>query len=70
MGSVKAWCSGMWAERRGKRYCLREERRVGSRMCGASSDYWTNGGYIDVLFTCGECGFGSLGSWFYSREWI
>ena len=29
-----------------------------------------NGGYVDVLFTCGECGFGSLGSWSYSIEWV
>ena len=43
---------------------------MGSGMCGASSDYWANGSYIDVLFTGGECGFGSLGSWLYSREWI
>ena len=70
MGSVNVWYSGMSAERRGKRTCLREERRVGSGMCGASSDYWANGSYIDVLFTGGECGFGSLGSWLYSREWI
>ena len=26
--------------------------------------------YVDVLFTCGECGFNSLGSWPYSREWV
>ena len=26
--------------------------------------------YVDVLFTCGECGFSSLGSWPYSREWV
>ena len=24
--------------------------------------------YVDVLFTCGECGFNSLGSWSYSKE--
>ena len=24
--------------------------------------------YVDVLFTCGECGFNSLGGWFYSKE--
>ena len=38
--------------------------------CGAPSDYWANDGYVDVLFTCGECDFGFLGSWFYSREWV
>ena len=26
--------------------------------------------YIDDLFTCGECGFNSLGSWSYSKEWV
>ena len=25
---------------------------------------------FDVLFTCGECGLGSLGSWSYSKEWV
>ena len=36
--------------------------------CGASSDDWANGDYVDVLFMCGECGFGSLGSWSYLRN--
>ena len=26
--------------------------------------------YVNVLFTCGECGFNSLGSCFYSKEWM
>ena len=26
--------------------------------------------YIDVLFTCGECGFNFLGSQSYSKEWV
>ena len=26
--------------------------------------------YLDVSFTCGECGFNCLGSWSYSREWV
>ena len=26
--------------------------------------------YVDVLFTCGECGFDSLGNWSYSTEWV
>ena len=26
--------------------------------------------YVDVLFPCGECGFNSLGSWSYSKEWV
>ena len=38
--------------------------------CGASSDDWANGDYVDVLFMCGECGFGSLGSWSYSKKWV
>ena len=47
----------------------RGEWAVWFSVCGAPSDDWANGGYIDVLFTCGECGFGSLGSWYYSKEW-
>ena len=26
--------------------------------------------YVDVLLTCGECSFNSLGSWSYSKEWV
>ena len=26
--------------------------------------------YVDVLFTCCECDFNSLGSWFYSKELV
>ena len=37
-------------------------------VCGAPSGDWVNGGYIDVLFTCSECGFSSFGSWTYSEE--
>ena len=37
-------------------------------VCGAPSGDWANGGYIDVLFTCSECGFSSFGSWTYSEE--
>ena len=29
-----------------------------------------NGGYVDVLFTYGECGFHSLDSWSYFKEWV
>ena len=39
-------------------------------VCRAPLDDWANGGYIDVLFTCGECGFSSLGSWSYFKEWM
>ena len=35
---------------------------------GAPSGDWAKGGYIDVLFTCSECGFSSFGSWTYSEE--
>ena len=30
---------------------------------GAPLNDWANGGNVDVLFTCGECGFSSFGSW-------
>ena len=33
-----------------------------SRACGSPSDDWSNSGYGDALFRCGECGFGSWGS--------
>ena len=26
--------------------------------------------YVNILFTCGECGFNSLGSWCLSKEWV
>ena len=39
-------------------------------MYGAPLDHWTNGVYVDVLFTYGECGFCSLKSCFYSKEWV
>ena len=39
-------------------------------MHGAPLDHRANGGYVDVLFTCGESGFYSMGSWSYSKEWI
>ena len=35
---------------------------------GAPSDDCANGGYADVLLTCGECGLDSLGSWSFSIE--
>ena len=37
-------------------------------VCGAPLDDWVNGGYVDVLFTCDEYGFHSLGSWSCSEE--
>ena len=39
----------------------RGEGAVWFGVCGAPSNDWANGGYVDVLFTCGERGFGSLG---------
>ena len=46
------------------------EWEVWFSACGAPSYDWANGGYVDVLFSCGECGFGSLRSRFYSKEWV
>ena len=37
-------------------------------VCGAPLNDWANGGYVDVLFTCGECGYSSFESWFCSEE--
>ena len=37
-------------------------------VCGVPMDDWTNGGYVDVLFTCGECRFSSFGSWSCSEK--
>ena len=38
--------------------------------CAWSADHWANGGYVDVLFMYGECGFCSLGSCSCSKEWV
>ena len=48
----------------------RGEGAVCLSACGVPSNDWTNGGYVDVLFTCGECGLGSMGSCSYSKEWV
>ena len=37
-------------------------------VCGVLLDYWAMLVYVDVLFTCGECSYNSLGSWPYSKE--
>ena len=37
-------------------------------VCGVLLDDWSILVYVDVLFTCGECSFNSLGSWPYSIE--
>ena len=41
-------------------------------VCGVLLDDWAMLVYVDVLFTCGECSFNSLGSWSYSKKkmWI
>ena len=39
-------------------------------VCGAPLDDWANSGSADIFFTCGEYGFGSMGSSFHSREWV
>ena len=35
---------------------------------GSSFDDWTNGDYVDVLFTSGKYDFSSFGSWSCSEE--
>ena len=37
-------------------------------VCGALLGDWVMLVYDDVLFTCGECSFKSLGSWSYFKE--
>ena len=39
------------------------EGAVWFSVCGVPLDDWANGGYVDVLFTCGECHLSSFGSW-------
>ena len=46
----------------------RGEKRQCDLVCGALLDDWALLVYVDVLFTCGECSFNSLGSWSYSKE--
>ena len=46
----------------------RGESTVWFSVSGALLNDWANGGYVDVLFTCGECSFSSLESWFCSEE--
>ena len=41
----------------------RGEGAVRFSLCGVPLDDWANGGYVDVLFTCGECSFSSFRSW-------
>ena len=46
------------------------EKRQCDLMCGVLLDDWAMLVYVDILFTCGECSFNSLGSWSYSKEWM
>ena len=39
-------------------------------MSGGPLDDRGNGGSVDAFFTYGEDGFSSMGSGYYSREWI
>ena len=39
-------------------------------MYGVLLEDWAMLVYVDVLFTCDECTFNSLGSWSYSKEWV
>ena len=52
----------------------RGEKEQCDLVCGApllkALDDWANAGLFDVLFSCGECGFNSLGRWSYSKEWM
>ena len=48
----------------------RGEGAVWFSVCGAPLDDWANGGYVNVLFTCGECGFSSFVSWSFSEEYV
>ena len=50
----------------------RWEKRQCDLMCGVLLDDSAMLVYVDVLFTCGECSFSSLGSWSDSKElvWI
>ena len=47
----------------------RREGAVWLSAHGPSLDHWVNGDYV-VLLTYGKCGLSSLGSWFYSIEWV
>ena len=51
--------------------CLRKRGKGQCDVCGAPLDDWADGGYVDVSFTCDECGFRSLKSWSCSegRVW-
>ena len=37
-------------------------------MCGRPLDDWADIAYVDLLFTFGECGACSSGSWSYSKD--
>ena len=46
----------------------RWRKRQCDLVCGVLLDDWAMLVYVDVLFTCGECSFNSLGSWSYRKE--
>ena len=48
----------------------RGEGVVWFSVCGGPLDDWTNSGYVDVLFTCGESGFSFFRSWSCSEEQV
>ena len=52
-------------EGRGRRS---REKRQFDLVYGALLDDWLMLVYVDVLFTCGECGISFLGTWSYSKE--
>ena len=39
-------------------------------VCGVTLDDWANAGYVDVLFTCGECSFSSFGVGLYTLNFL
>ena len=49
---------------------MKEGGSVSVIYCVRSADHWVNGGYVDVLFTCGEFSFCFLESCSYSKEWV
>ena len=48
----------------------RWEKGLCHLLRGLLSDDWAILVYVEVLFTCDECRFNSLGSWSYSKKWV
>ena len=59
---------GRWEKRQCDLVCGRWEKGQCDLVCGKLLDDWAMLVYVDVLFTCGECSFNSLGSWSYRKE--